>query len=480
MRSIHWTIAAAALGLSTVVTTLTGSGCGGRAARDDDAGAATDGADASEGQPDGGTGRFTASDLSVASDGRIVVVGTIKGSVDLDGTSIVSAGGDDVVLATFSSSGQLVWARRFGDADEQRGGHVAVDAAGNIVVILTFAGQLDMGGGAFVSAGSADVCVAKLDAAGKHLWSHKFGGIGLESESGIAVDASGRVAAAANSSIPFDFATPGSPPAVAFSGYHSSVVALDPAGNLVWSKAWGGARVAAVSIGRSDAVLVAGGAFEPVDFGGGALASKGINDAYVVDLTPAGGHVWSRRFGGSRSDGAAAFDVAADTSGNVLLTGTFNGNLDISDPPLVGPTAPDHASTPTEIFVAKLDPGGGTLWGRHLGGASGNYSGLGVGIVATASGNVALTGSFAGSVDFGLGALDPEMKDYPSAFLLETDPAGVSSWNRRIPYGVTRVRSEASGRLLAAGSFALTAADLAASLRTLSTGSNAFLIEYAP
>jgi len=67
-----------------------------------------------------------------------------------------------------------------------------------------------------------------------------------------------------------------------------------------------------------------------------------------------------------------------------------------------------------------------------------------------------------------------------SLFLLETDPMGASSWNRRIPYGVTRVRTKASGRLLAAGYFALTAADLGSSLQTLSSGSNAFLIEYAP
>ena len=71
---------------------------------------------ASQGRVDEGYS-VTATDLSVASDGGIVVVGTIKGNVDLDGTSIVSAGGDDVVLATFSSSGQLVWAStRFGTA----------------------------------------------------------------------------------------------------------------------------------------------------------------------------------------------------------------------------------------------------------------------------------------------------------------------------------------------------------------------------
>ena len=66
--------------------------------------------------------------------------------------------------------------QRFGGPSTDRGYSVVADAAGNVYVTGYFAGSVDFGGGALVSAGnSADIFVAKFNAAGVHQWSLGFG-----------------------------------------------------------------------------------------------------------------------------------------------------------------------------------------------------------------------------------------------------------------------------------------------------------------
>jgi hypothetical protein len=54
---------------------------------------------------------------------------------------------------------------------------VAIDSAGNISIAGYFAGKIDLGGGPLASVQMTnDVFVAKLDPAGNHIWSKRFGG----------------------------------------------------------------------------------------------------------------------------------------------------------------------------------------------------------------------------------------------------------------------------------------------------------------
>jgi hypothetical protein len=80
------------------------------------------------------------------------------------------------------------WSSRFGDSDTQFGKAVAADALGNVFATGEFWGTVDFGGGPLTSAGGWDVVVAKLDAAGNHLWSKRFGDGGFQFSEGVAVD----------------------------------------------------------------------------------------------------------------------------------------------------------------------------------------------------------------------------------------------------------------------------------------------------
>jgi len=84
-----------------------------------------------------------------------------------------------------------------------------------------------------------------------------------------------------------------------------------------------------------------------MDCGGGPLTSAGGTDIFVVKFDPNGNHLWSQRFGDS--DSQYGTGVAADATGNVILTGSFYGTVDFGGGPLT-----DACNEQADIFVAKF------------------------------------------------------------------------------------------------------------------------------
>jgi len=101
-----------------------------------------------------------------------------------------------IVLLPLAANAQAFvydWGRSFGGVGDQDGGGIAVDASGNVVIAGSFWNTVDFGGGPLVSAGDWDVFVARLDAAGNHLWSRRFGDAGGQSLRAMSTDALGNI-----------------------------------------------------------------------------------------------------------------------------------------------------------------------------------------------------------------------------------------------------------------------------------------------
>ncbi len=108
---------------------------------------------------------------------------------------LTSMGGTDVYLAKLDPNGNYLWSKRFGDSSAQLGGAVSIDSKGQPVIVGTFAGTIDFGGGPLVSSGGpvsgSDIFVAKFDAAGNHLWSRRFGDSSGQTLAGVSFDSTG-------------------------------------------------------------------------------------------------------------------------------------------------------------------------------------------------------------------------------------------------------------------------------------------------
>src|SRR5262249_26201036 len=113
---------------------------------------------------------------AVAADasGNVVITGQLQGRADFGGGALYSAGGSDVFIAKYSSSGAHLWSKSLGSTSTDTGYGIGVDSSGNVFVIGIFQGTVDFGGGGLTSAGGSDIFLAKYSSSGAHLWSKRF------------------------------------------------------------------------------------------------------------------------------------------------------------------------------------------------------------------------------------------------------------------------------------------------------------------
>jgi Domain of unknown function (DUF4062) len=95
----------------------------------------------------------SATSLSVAADGRILLTGCFQGTIDLGLGPLISAGGYDVFAAMFNADGSTRWARRYGDERHQFLINGAHGHDSSIVLAGSFHGTVDFGSGALVASG---------------------------------------------------------------------------------------------------------------------------------------------------------------------------------------------------------------------------------------------------------------------------------------------------------------------------------------
>lgn len=386
---------------------------------------------------------------SVAVDGagNVFVTGVLGGTVDFGGGPLASAGGGDVFIVKLDESGSHLWSKRFGDSDSQIGMSVAVDASGNVLLAGTFAGTVDFGGGPLTSAGGGSIFVTKLDANGSHLWSKGFGeGIVTTDQSAVAVDTSGNVVLAGTFRGAVDF---GGGPLVSAGDRDIYAAKLDASGGYLWGKRFGDANIQGATGLAGDSsgnVVVTGWYTGSVDFGGGPLPGAVGNEVFVAKLDASGAHVWSKGFGGASADNAVGQGIAVDGAGNVLLAGWFSGSVDFGGGSLTGVATEN-------VFVAKLDAGGVHQWSKGLGDAE---SQQGRGIAVDGADNVLLTGWFTRTIDFGGGPLASAGKDDIFVAKLDAGGGHLWSkrFGDTLDQQAVSVAVDASGAALITGHFA--------------------------
>ncbi len=346
----------------------------------------------------GGTSNDVANGVAVDGSGNIVVTGYFSGTVDFGGGPLVSGSNSDVFVAKYSASGSYLWSGHFGGttmSDSAMATAVAVDGSGNIVVAGYFYGSANFGGGLLSSAGSSDIFVVKYTAAGTHLWSRRFGGTSNDVANGVAVDGSGNIVVTGYFNGMVDF---GGGPLVSGGGYDIFLAKYSASGSYLWSDNFGGTSndvANSVAVDGSGNIVVTGYFNGMVDFGGGPLVSSGGADIFLAKYSAAGAHIWSKQFGSDYTWGELANSVAVDSSGNIALTGSVIGPVDFAGGWLFGKGNYD-------VFVAKFSAAGGYLWSKRF---VGSYNGYGKAVALDTSGNTIVAGTFEEMIDFGGGQL---------------------------------------------------------------------------
>tara|TARA_R110000782_G_scaffold98928_1_gene184468 strand:- start:505 stop:1833 length:1329 start_codon:yes stop_codon:yes gene_type:complete len=123
----------------------------------------------------GGTSADTGTGVAIDSADNIIVCGS---------TDSAGAGGSDLLVAKYNSSGVIQWQKILGGTGSDIPGKVAVDSSDNIVVCAytTSAG-----------AGSLDYLIAKYNSSGTLQWDKTLGGTGFDQGMSVTVDSANNV-----------------------------------------------------------------------------------------------------------------------------------------------------------------------------------------------------------------------------------------------------------------------------------------------
>lgn len=329
--------------------------------------------------------------MALDSTGNPVVVGDMEGVVDFGGGPLTSAGSSDVFLAKRDAMGNHVWSKHFGNVALQSGQSVAITPADEVVIVGYFQGTINFGGGVLTSSGGADMFVAKFDSAGTHLWSKKFGSATDDQLAlAVAVDNLGDVYFTGSFSGSMTF---GGGTLASAGGADVFVAKLAGAtGNHVWSAKYGDTGIEqvgrAITVDSMGNVLVTGAFDGTINFGGTALTTAGLTDAFVAKFDTAGAHMYSASFGDAQIQLGRA--IAVDAAGNFVVAGDSNGTIDLGGGAL-------NKSGNFDIFTGLFDPTGAHMKSVSFGGPSNDS----VASISIDNGAMVMTGYLEGSAMFG-------------------------------------------------------------------------------
>lgn len=391
--------------------------------------------------------------LATDKEGNVVLVGFYQGTANLGGVPMTSAGQVDFFVAKYDTAGNAMWVRPFGGPGNDMATGVAIDLSGNVYVAGASDGALTIGGSSFGANGATGTFLFSLDPLGNVLSAKAYGGDSFGTLAKVAVSANGTIGLAGSYKGTIDFG--GGPLTAAMGSYAGFVAefdgggnlsfanslgtdsttvaqglafksdesvavvgsfsgtgqfgtttltsvgqndvfvaAFDSAGNPLWAKSWGGITNddgRGIAYDANGNLVVTGGFSSSVDFGGGAVTSKGGTDAFVMKLNASHTLAWVQTFGGTLTDEAVS--AAVDTSGELLVGGLFESTVSLGSQTLT--SAGDK-----DIFAIKMGSTGSTTWAKQFGSAEADE---GVGVAFDAKGNAFVTGYFRTNVDFGTG-----------------------------------------------------------------------------
>jgi hypothetical protein len=331
----------------------------------------------------GTPGDDVANAVAIDTSGNIYITGSTRGS--LPGWN--SSGGKDIFLAKVDSSGNLIFTQQFGTAQDDVAYGIAIDTGGNVYVTGSSGGILGT-----TSAGGLDIFLAKFDSSGNRIFTQQFGTAQDDIGYGVVVDISGNIyitgstkgilgsssfglqdvfLAKFNSSwvnqfiVQFGSGQDDVGYSIALSGTDNIYITGSTAGNLPGNTSSGLTDIFLAKFNSSGSTQffqqlgTTGrdtGNFVAVDGGGnvyvagstegGLLGNSafGLSDIFLVKFNSSGVTQFARQLGTPAND--IAYGLAIQGT-DIYITGSTEGNLD-------GNTSFGLA----DIFLAKYDTSG--------------------------------------------------------------------------------------------------------------------------
>lgn len=225
--------------------------------------------------------------VAVDKSGNSFIAGKLNGNTLTFGPFVLTkVANHDMFIAKYSSSGQVLWAKNAGISGDNSSNFVAADISGNCYVAGRFGGNsISFGTVTLPNAGSGDVFLVKYDMTGNVLWARSAGGADDDAATSVTTDQYGYSYTGGyfkSTSISIGgnvLINHGSGTADMFDAVYG------PDGNIIWAISAGGTGddiANSVAVDGSRDSFLAGYIGSPtVVFGTTTLTSNGTTDMFV-------------------------------------------------------------------------------------------------------------------------------------------------------------------------------------------------------
>jgi hypothetical protein len=244
----------------------------------------------------------------------------------------------------------------------------------------------------------------------------------------------------------------------------------DPNPNAIAIASSGGTGIEygfAIALDASGNMYITGHYYATTTFGSISLTSAGSSDIFVAKYNSAGTVQWVQSAGGTSSD--IGQGIALDASGNVYITGAYQGMATFS-------TTTKTSAGSYDIFVAKYNSAGTVQWVQSAGGTGSDF---GFALALDASGNVYITGYYAGTATFG--TTSKTSAGSSDIFVAKYNSAGTVQWVQSAggtgsDFGFA-IALDASGNVYITGAYLVTAT-FGSTTKTSAGSSDIFVAKY--
>lgn len=323
---------------------------------------------------------------------------------------------------------------------------VAIDGSRNVVIVGWFDSSANFGGSTLTTSSGPASYVAAFSSTGTHLWSRS---IELVTVYAVATDSADNVIITGWMYDDTDFGG-GTVANSSSVGSSMFLAKYDSSGNHVWSYSFGDGITAGgyeLAVDSSDNVLVVGQYIGDLTIGSDS-SSTSARSGFLAKFNSSGSPLFARFFESSSSSYKVYSEgiAVASNDSSIAVSGAFTGIVDFGD----GPLTSSNGGTSSDTFVAKFDSAGNALWSSNYGPSRGQHVG------ADSSGNVIISGYFSGSLDFGSNTPTLTSSGTEATFVAKFDSNGTDVWSKSFPYARTWYHGLAispSGDVLLAGRF---------------------------
>jgi hypothetical protein len=326
-------------------------------------------------QRGGGNNSDVISGATIDNQGNIYITGySNSDTLILGNDTLLNAGITDFFIVKYDSSGVIKWARNCGSNKYDLSYYITADILGNVYITGLFSSDtLIIGSDTLIKDALDDVFIAKYDSSGNVIWAKSAGGNKDDIGSCISTDSYANVFVSGyfiSDSISFGnttlYNTEGT-------GWDIFIAKYDSNGNLIWAKdegGSGGGDVDCLNIktdNNNDFYITGLLSSSAIILDTIILSGSGSWDFFIAKFDNNSNIIWAKSGGGSYNTTYRP-SVTIDKSNNVILSFSFEStDIIFEDDTIVNEGL-------SNLCIIKFDSSGNLIWIKKTGGDGAPYN----------------------------------------------------------------------------------------------------------